>query len=94
MACIKWDSCGNYPAMCESCHAISAPFEETPYYSQKKKCAAKFKIFFGNSTSTTADSKLNAWLEQHPNVCILSYQYQQARMGDHSICIMYEGDAK
>lgn len=52
----------------------------------------KFKIFFGNHTVQTADDKLNQWLEQHPNVKVLDYQYQMARIGDHSICIMYEGD--
>lgn len=50
----------------------------------------KFVIFFGNHSTTRADDKLNFWLKTNPNVHILSYQYQQARMGDHSICVMYE----
>lgn len=52
----------------------------------------KFKIFFGNHTLQTADDKLNQWLEEHPSVRILNYQYSQARMGDHSICISYLED--
>jgi hypothetical protein len=52
----------------------------------------KFKIFFGNQSMTSADAKLNVWLKQNPSVEIVSYQYQQARMGDHSICIMYKGE--
>ena len=50
----------------------------------------KFVIFFGNQSTTRADGKLNFWLKTNPNVRILSYQYQHARMGDHSICVMYE----
>ena len=50
----------------------------------------KFMIFFGNMSTNRADDKLNFWLKTNPNVRILSYQYQQARMGDHSICVTYE----
>lgn len=55
----------------------------------------KFKIFFGSSTNQlgrgmTADDKANAWLVENPNINILQMKYQQARYGDHSICIMYE----
>ena len=55
----------------------------------------KFKIFFGSSTNQlgkgmTADDKANAWLAENPNIDILQMKYQQARYGDHSICIMYE----
>ena len=49
----------------------------------------KFKIFFGNHTMISADTKLNQWLAENPSVSIVSWQYQQARMGDHSICIAY-----
>lgn len=52
----------------------------------------KFMIFFGNSTTVPADVKLNNWLKENPRVRVLEYQYQQARMGDHSICIVYEED--
>ena len=51
---------------------------------------SKFMIFFGNSSSGRADSKINFWLKTNPNVRVLGWQYQQARMGDHSICVMYE----
>lgn len=55
----------------------------------------KFKIFFGCSTNQlgrgmTADDKANAWLVENPNIEILQMKYQQARYGDHSICIMYK----
>ena len=49
----------------------------------------KFKIFWGNHTMQSADEKLNQWLQDNPSVKILTYQYQQARLGDHSICISY-----
>ena len=52
----------------------------------------RFKIFFGtlNDPDDPADEKLNAWLSDHPKVEILKFKYQQARYGDHSICIEYE----
>lgn len=50
----------------------------------------KFKTFFGNSTGPTADEKANKWLSRNPNIRICNMQYQQARFGDHSICIMYD----
>lgn len=49
----------------------------------------KFKIFFGTATGDHADTKLNRWLSENPNVRVIDYKYQQARMGDHSICITY-----
>lgn len=49
----------------------------------------KFKIFFGNHTLQTADDKLNQWLAENPSVRIIEWRYDQARMGDHSICIQY-----
>ena len=52
----------------------------------------RFKIFFGTHGSlgeNTAENKINDWLEKNPDVYIISWQYQQARMGDHSICIEY-----
>ena len=52
----------------------------------------KFKIFWGNHTSVSADVKVNNWLAENPHIRILSYQYQQARLGDHSICIAYLED--
>ena len=52
----------------------------------------RFKIFTGNLSSPNpkADEKANKWLDKHPEVDVLAFEYQQARMGDHSICIWYE----
>lgn len=49
----------------------------------------RFKLFFG-ANNNMADDKANTWLNQHPNIKIIEMKYQQARYGDHSICIMYE----
>ena len=49
----------------------------------------KFKIFTG-TYNKLADDKANKWLEENPDVEIIEMRYQQARMGDHSICIMYK----
>ena len=49
----------------------------------------KFKVFIG-SINYTADDMANEWLEEHPNVEIINMKYQQARYGDHSICILYK----
>ena len=48
----------------------------------------KFKIFMGNG-GYQADDKANEWLEENSNVEIIDVRYQQARYGDHSICILY-----
>ena len=48
-----------------------------------------FKIFMG-STSWKADIDANEWLNEHPEIKVVDFKYQQARFGDHSICIMYE----
>ena len=56
----------------------------------KKIKRVRFKIFFGNHMVQTADDMLNQWLAENPNAHILSYQYQEVRIGDHSICIQYE----
>ena len=57
---------------------------------------SKFKIFFGTCNGldlNRADYKLNKWLEENqscdPGIYILSWQYQQSRLGDHSICVEY-----
>lgn len=55
----------------------------------------RFKIFFGNASGFNdvgADRKVNEWLENNPNISLVGAFYQQARMGDHSICIMYKED--
>ena len=49
----------------------------------------KFKTFF-QSFPQYATEALNKWIEEHPKAKIIDYQYQQARYGDHSICIRYE----
>ena len=51
----------------------------------------KTKIFFGTlgTNYKTADLLFNNWIEENPNIEILHFRYQQARMGDHSICILY-----
>lgn len=49
----------------------------------------RFKIFFGNCTHH-ADEAANTWLGKNPNIEVLQMKYQQARYGDHSICIMYK----
>ena len=89
MVCGKSDTCDNYFKKCRECWSTSNTLAPTPCYVQKNG-SVKFMIFFGNRDSTRADSKLNTWISQNPNVRILEYQYQQARMGDHSICVMYE----
>ena len=50
----------------------------------------KFKIFSGTFTGKSADEKLNEWLESNRNIEIIDMKYQQARYGDHTICIMYK----
>ena len=86
--CSKSNTCVNRGRRCRECWANSSQHDEYPCYEERSS-PVKFAIFFGNSSATRADSKLNAWLSQNRNVQILSYQYQQARMGDHSICVMY-----
>ena len=90
MKCQKSDTCANYGKGCSDCMVMSAPYDETPYYVEKGHRKVRFKTFFGNNTITLADVELNKWLDENPTVRVLAYQYQQARMGDHSICIMYE----
>lgn len=87
MLCSKSDTCANHDICCDRCMLSNYMWQ---CYVPKKVVQTEFMIFFGNAATTRADDKLNAWLKRHPNVRILSYQYQQARMGDHSICVMYE----
>lgn len=49
----------------------------------------RFKIFWGNHTNVSADEKLNQWIKENPSAVIIDWQYQQVRLGDHSICIKY-----
>ena len=50
----------------------------------------KAKIFFGNYSGLTADQKFGEWIEDHSNVKIIDFRYEQTRYGDHSIAILYE----
>lgn len=52
----------------------------------------KFKIFFGTmEEGHTADEKANEWLNEYSSsIEVIDFKYQQARFGDHSICIEYE----
>jgi hypothetical protein len=52
----------------------------------------KTKIFFGTSGGggLSADIIFNEWIKKHKNIEILNFKYQQARYGDHSICILYK----
>lgn len=94
MRCSKKDTCANKGDRCSDCVVISSPLDETPYYVEKDDRKVRFKIFFGNHTMQSADDKLNQWLEQNPKVHIVSWQFQQARMGDHAICIEYEEESE
>lgn len=50
----------------------------------------KCKIFFGTArVDDRADIKFNEWSEKHPHALVEEFIYRQARMGDHSICIVY-----
>ena len=54
------------------------------------------KNFFGTSGSNgskSADVYFNEWIKAHQDIDILEFRYQQARYGDHSICILYEEDS-
>lgn len=53
----------------------------------------KTKIFLG-TVNGLADTKFNLWINNVPNIKIISLQYQQARYGDHSICVLYEEKEK
>lgn len=49
----------------------------------------KAKVFLGTCHSP-ADLKFNTWIGEHPNIIVTEFRYQQARMGDHSIAILYK----
>jgi hypothetical protein len=88
--CTKAKTCVNRDKLCSGCMSMSSPFDTTPYY-EERRVQVRFKIFFGSEDDLhSADRRLNTWLDKHPNVRILSYQYRHANMGDHSICITYE----
>lgn len=90
MFCHKNYICGNYPTGCRECQSMADCMNAYPNFVQKKNKVVKYKIFFGNSVLVSADAMLNNWLKENPGVRMISWQYSQARMGDHSICIEYE----
>lgn len=97
MRCSKWTTCANCPTMCKACEITSSYMAPYPEYVEKKPdigCAVKFKIFWGNHTNVSADVKLNQWLAENPSVELVEWQYQQVRLGDHSICIIYKEKEK
>lgn len=49
----------------------------------------KFKIFSDFFAPHKVDVIINEWLEQHPNVVIHDWKYQDSGGGARSICIMY-----
>ena len=46
-------------------------------------------IIFCASFPTCASTKMNKWLDDNPTVEVIETHYQQARMGDHSIFVVY-----
>lgn len=50
----------------------------------------KAKIFIGMNIAGKADEKFNSWIENHPDIYILQFEYQQTAHGEHSICILYK----
>lgn len=89
MTCVKSSTCDNYGKKCRECWSMTDPWNTTPCYVRKNG-SVKFKIFYGNHTLQSADEKVNQWLNENPSIRLVEYQYQQARLGDHSICVMYE----
>lgn len=48
-----------------------------------------FKIFMGTQYNP-ADWDINDWLDEHPEVEVVDFKYQQTGRGENSICIMYK----
>ena len=90
MNCRFKHDCVNHPFECLKCKEKATNIEPHPYLADHKRIVRRFKAFFGNQSITPADVKLNDWLRDNPKVRLISWQYSQARMGDHSICIEYE----
>lgn len=89
MFCHKSNNCVNHPSGCRECNTMGDSMNPYPNFVEKKPEVVKYKIFFGNNVLVSADVMLNAWLKENPQVRLISWQYDQARMGDHSICIEY-----
>lgn len=49
----------------------------------------RFKAFFGFHP-VHADDMANDWLDEHPEVVVTGWEFNQTRYGDHSLCISYE----
>lgn len=90
MDCPHSKTCLDHPYLCDRCQMKYYPVKGHTSVVRGSGDRIKFKLFYGNHTTVSADVKVNQWLEGNPNVEILSYQYQQVRMGDHSICIVYK----
>lgn len=94
MTCLKRYDCGSYPQKCAICTIMSGAHDPYPYFNKISpdvtRDNVKFKIFWGNHTNVSADAKLNQWLAENPSVELIEWQYQQVRLGDHSICIAYK----
>lgn len=90
MKCRLSDVCVNYPHKCLDCETLAQDVNYLPYCEKRKPPITKFKIFWGNHTNVSADVKLNQWLADNPSVELVDWQYQQVRLGDHSICITYK----
>lgn len=53
----------------------------------------RFKVFTGTfqfGPDLSADTQINKWLEEHPSVKVVDWEYRQASIYEHSICIMYK----
>lgn len=92
MKCPHSNNCVGYPQKCKACEVTSSAFDNYPYFGEILPLGdkVKFKIFWGNHTSVSADVKLNQWLAENPAVELVDWQYRQVRLGDHSICIAYK----
>lgn len=89
MQCHKSDICGNHHRKCRECWTTANPANEYPCFVPKQN-EIRFKIFWGNHTNVSADTKVNQWLAENPDIELIEWQYQQVRLGDHSICIAYK----
>lgn len=51
----------------------------------------KFKIFSGNfiDDDNQPDTKVNKWLEEHPNIKIIDWEYAATDNFNSDICILY-----
>lgn len=52
---------------------------------KSKKIAESF-----GCNNISADERFDEWSQEHPNVSIIGFEYQQDISGDNSICILKE----